>query len=61
LVGSVDGADRAGESADMKAVEFAAGVEPGCAGAGFGDADQQQRQPAADAGRAVAATRTRTA
>lgn len=35
-----------GERDEVHAVEFVAQVAPGVAGFGFGDAEQQQRQPA---------------
>src|SRR6266508_4656965 len=43
-----EGAGRAGESADVEAVQVATKRRPGLAGGGLCDADQQQRQPAQD-------------
>jgi hypothetical protein len=41
-----EGAGRAGEGAQVQALEFFAQRRPGRSGAGFGDADEQQREPA---------------
>src|SRR5690348_9939419 len=39
---------RAGEGADVEAVELAAGAVPRSAGGGLGDADEEQGEPAED-------------
>src|ERR1700722_16256287 len=46
LGAAAEGAGRAGEGAQVDAVEFAADRGPGLPGAGLGDADQEQRGPA---------------